>query len=433
MSRLIVISIDGFETEDLETVKDFPCFSEILKKASVVKNVREVYPTLTYVIHTSMITGVTPDQHGIYHNTTPYIPDETTNWNVVGYQWKMFSDEIKARTIVDAANEKGLNTACVMWPVMGGKKPLHNLAEIWPNHCGTLRETYEKSCSQSVMDLYFSRYIEPFDWAHCIDTDSYSVDVAADMIRRFQPDLLLEHMISLDYKRHYTGNRNPQVQEALKRIDGFLQKIMDAAKDAGIYDTTNFILLGDHGQMDVRKIFNLNVFLAEDGYITLNENGVAKSWKCYGFSNGYSVMIIVDPKADIQEKQEIYNYLLGLQKQYPEYIERVYTKSEVLQEEHLSGDFEFMMEMREGCVVTNALTGKKITEPGDPSVKTYRSNHGYHPSKGPKPPVIAFGPDIDGGNILNEGNMLDVCPSMARLLDVEMPDLPGHPYPFIKL
>lgn len=432
MHKLVVISIDGFETEDLEFVKDLPCFSEILKKASIVKNVREVYPTLTYVIHTSIITGVTPDKHGIYHNTTPYIPNENTNWNVVGYNWKMFSDEIQAKTLVDAANEKGLTTACVMWPVMGGQKPKHNLAEIWPNMCGSLRETYERSCSDSVMELYYEKYIETFDWQHSIDTDSYSVDVAADIIRRFRPDLLLEHMISLDYKRHYTGNKNEQVYEALNRVDGFVHNIINAVKEAGMYDDTNFIILGDHGQIDVEKVLNLNVLFVKEGFITLNEKGTASSWKAYSFSNGYSAFIIVNEKNGKEEREKIYNCLLKLQEAYPDYIDRVYTKETAQKEEGLLGDFEFVIEMKEGCVVTNALKGNIFTTLEDPLVKTYRSNHGYHPSKGPKPPFIAFGPDIQPGIVIENGNLLDECPTMAELLQVDMPEMMGSPYPFIK-
>lgn len=432
MSKLFVISIDGFQTQDIPFMKTLPCFSQILQKAAVVKDIREVYPTLTYTIHTSIITGVTPDKHGVYHNTTPFLPDETTDWNVVGYQWKMFSDEIKAKTLIDAANEKGLVTASVMWPALGGQKPVHNLAEIWPNMCGTLYDTYKKSCSESVMELYFDRYIADFDWAHSIDTDSYSVDIAADMIQRFQPDLLLQHMISLDYKRHYTGNLNDQVYKALERMDLFLEKIIGATKEAGIYEETNFVILGDHGQMDVEKILNLNVIFVRDGWIELGKSGAAKDYRAYSFSNGYSTLIVLKEGENAKESERVYAYLCGLKEQYPEYIEHIYTKEEALRQEHLSGDFEFVVEAKQGCVITNALTGKDVTTIEDPEVKTYRSNHGYHPSKGPKPPFIAFGPDITPGIEINGGSLLDECPTLAKLLGVELPDMMGNPFPIIK-
>lgn len=432
MSRLFVISIDGFQTQDISFMRTLPCFSKIMEEAAVVNDIREVYPTLTYTIHTSIITGVTPDKHGIYNNTTPFLPDETTNWNVVGYQWKMFSDEIKTKTLIDAANEKGLVTASVMWPVLGGQEPMHNLAEIWPNMCGSLYETYEKSCSKSVMDLYYDRYIAAFDWAHSIDTDSYSVDIAADMIQRFKPDLLLQHMISLDYKRHYTGNVNEQVYKALERIDTFLEKIICATKEAGLYEETNFVILGDHGQMDVETILNLNVIFVRDGWIELSESGTARDYKAYSFSNGYSTLIMLKEGHTAEEREGVYSYLCGLKEQYPEYIEHIYTKEEVLEKEHLSGPFEFVVEAKEGCVITNALSGKDVTTITDPQVKTYRSNHGYHPSKGPKPPFIAFGSDIIAGKEIQGGSLLDECPTLTKLLGVDMPDMMGTPFPIIK-
>ena len=56
--------------------------------------------------------------------------------------------------------------------------------------------------------------------------------------------------------------------------------------------------------------------------------------------------------------------------------------------------------------------------------------HGHHPDKGPKPPFIAFGPDVKKGVRLNGVSMLDLCPTMARLAGVTMEGLVGKPLPF---
>ena len=64
-NKLIVLSYDSLQSGDLNKLEKMPYFSEILKRAAVVSNVREIYPTLTYPIHTTLITGLYPDKHGI--------------------------------------------------------------------------------------------------------------------------------------------------------------------------------------------------------------------------------------------------------------------------------------------------------------------------------------------------------------------------------
>ena len=53
-------------------------------------------------------------------------------------------------------------------------------------------------------------------------------------------------------------------------------------------------------------------------------------------------------------------------------------------------------------------------------------DHGYHPDKGPRPPFIAFGPDINKGIILESAELVDGAPTYAKILGIEMPDVDGR-------
>lgn len=52
-TKLVVLSIDALETCDLKRLLSFPNFQGLKDKISVVNNIREIYPTLTYPIHTN--------------------------------------------------------------------------------------------------------------------------------------------------------------------------------------------------------------------------------------------------------------------------------------------------------------------------------------------------------------------------------------------
>jgi predicted AlkP superfamily pyrophosphatase or phosphodiesterase len=430
--KTIILSIDALQTEDLKVLADEPVFSGFLKKAAVVENVREVYPTLTNVNHVSIITGVTPDRHGVFHNMTPFVPPRDVRWNLIGQNWFWHKDSIKVPTLVDAAKEKGYVTACVSWPSMGGQTPDYNLAEVWSQTKGTLRETYEAACTQNVLDLYYDRYIGSFDFGRSIDIDSFIVPVAADIIRQFKPDLLLAHVICLDYCRHKSGNNSPLVKNVLKRVDAMVGTLLDACRKAGTYEDTNVFLLGDHGQMDVRESFNMNVALREHGLVTTDGNGNVLDYEAYSFSAGFSAQIILKDPTDPVLEERVYHVLTDIMQEYPYYMERIYTREEALMEESLTGAFSFVVEGAEGICFENAFDGPLILSSLDPDYRSYRSNHGYHPLKGPKPPLIAFGPDIREGAVIRGASILEECPTFAKAMGLEMSGLMCQPLEIFK-
>ena len=67
------------------------------------------------------------------------------------------------------------------------------------------------------------------------------------MIRRYQPDLLLVHNCYMDTTRHRYGLFTEHNSLCLDYLDEWLGELTSAMEDAGVYETTNFVLLSDHG------------------------------------------------------------------------------------------------------------------------------------------------------------------------------------------
>ncbi len=430
--KLIVLSVDSLQTTDLIYLQHKPNFKEILKKCALVKNIREIYPTLTYPIHTTIITGVHPKTHGITHNQLPSIAPENPNWSIMGSNWNWYSDAVKVPSLMDAANDKNLVTASVMWPVMGGQKPKHNLAEIWPNTHEDMRSTFERACTKDIMDLYYDKYLLSFDWENRTDMDGYSINIAEDIIRRNHPDLMLIHSICLDHCRHEYGVEGMEINECLDRVDNIVGTIVDAVKDTGSYEETNFVILGDHGQIDIRKVFNLNILLKQFGFIRTDYDGKVIDYDAYSFTAGFSTHIILKKPQDEQMKQMVYHTLLNIQQKYSDYVGRVFTAAEAEREEGLLGEFSFVIEASDGIIFDNPVIGELVIDIKYAGNSIYRGMHGHHPSKGSKPPFLAFGPDVKEGVVIESGDMLDECPTLAKLLGVEMEGLLGKPFDIIK-
>ncbi|MCD1147883.1 alkaline phosphatase family protein [Peptoniphilus sp. KCTC 25270] len=433
-NKLLVLSYDALEGKDLEFLKNKPYFSQIFPKASYVKNMTEIYPTLTYPIHTTLITGQYPKDHGIYHNQKSDIDPKYPDWSIMGSNWYWEKEAVKVPTLIDTAIENGYTTASILWPVTAGDKRNVNLPEKWPDENQPCYQTILKEGGTENIHLsYNDDYLSRFDFTNTEDMVSYGVEIALDVFRKQTPDLMLVHLAQLDHIRHVYGNDSPEVESCLRQMDIYLGRFLQIAKELGIEDNLNVVVLGDHGQIDIKKVFLLNQILKEKGWITADEKGHIIDYKAYSFSCGFSTHIIPKDPSDTKTMDELYKVLKEIQEEYPEIIETIYTKEEVLERENLSGDFSFVLEGKEGMLFANEVFGDQPVISVENSEKShYVAMHGHHPSKGDKPPFFAFGPDIEEGLVIEKGHIIDVCKTLASLLQMDMPTAKGAPLPIVK-
>lgn len=62
----------------------------------------------------------------------------------------------------------------------------------------------------------------------------------------------------------------------------------------------------DHGQMDISRIINPNVMLADYGFLTVDKEGKITDWKAYCLSNGLSAVVYLkNPEDENNSAQSI--------------------------------------------------------------------------------------------------------------------------------
>jgi len=124
-SHLVVISMDGLSELERGAIASLPAFSRLLSRGTRIGSLDGVYPTLTYVLHATMMTGCHPENHGIDHNhpLQPWVPGEYQRW-----YW--YARELKRPSLFDVARQAGLSTAAVLWPLVSGASIQWNLPEI---------------------------------------------------------------------------------------------------------------------------------------------------------------------------------------------------------------------------------------------------------------------------------------------------------------
>ena len=416
--KLVVISMDALVREDIEYLADKPSFSYLLKNGSRVDRLKSVYPTVTYACHTTMATGCYPDKHGIVNNTFD-VTEEKPPW-IHEHRF------VRCRDIFDAAKDGKYTTASVGWPVTGHHESVHYLVnECWPTPDGDIEKYEEAYIENGTPRALFDEVVRPYLPMRVgrkqPDSSYFLVKVTADILKKYKPDFLMLHFGQVDSFRHKTGVFSPKVTEGLDQCEEMLTMLFDAAKEAGTFENTNWVVTADHGQLNVTKKVCLNALLRERGFIETDNEGNVLSWRAYAFASEMSAQVHVKEEKD---KAEVYDILKEAMDSGLWGISKIYTKDEAAKE-HLQGEFEFVLET-DGAT---AFINRAVPPFAEPSASVLtglcEGNHGYHPDKGPRPPFLACGPDIQKGIVLKEGRLIDGAPTYAKILGVELPDADG--------
>ena len=100
--RLLVISVDGLDWRYLSD-RDalglkIPHLRALLARSQVADGVTGVWPTITWPSHTTMLTGVRPDQHGILGNASGPPDPASSYWSASKIKVPTLNQCVSARS-----------------------------------------------------------------------------------------------------------------------------------------------------------------------------------------------------------------------------------------------------------------------------------------------------------------------------------------------
>ena len=199
--HVIVISIDGARP-DVMLRADMPNVRSQMRRGAFTFYAVTTPAAVTLPSHTSMMTGVTIERHGIDFNDD------------VGAHKKASP---KAWTLFEIAHDAGLSTALV-----AGKSKFSILAKH-----GTVDCLWVPIESVVADDIVARR--------------------AAAVIREQKPEAMLIHFGNNDTVGHAVGWGTPQQIDAIELADKAVGVVLKAVDDAGMTGSTLIIVSSDHG------------------------------------------------------------------------------------------------------------------------------------------------------------------------------------------
>ena len=199
---MIVISIDGLRPDAIEKF-DAETIQRMMREGSYTLQAQTIPLSKTLPSHTSMLTGVVPETHGVI-------------WNG-DLSW--VRGTVGVPTIFGLASIAGHETMAIF-----SKSKFHHL-EV-PGTLGHVES--------------------PFGWWGAWDAETTLRHVEADLEDEM-PNLTFVHIAEPDYAGHASGWMSPAYAEAVRAADDAVERVLDAAEDAFGEGNYTVILTADHG------------------------------------------------------------------------------------------------------------------------------------------------------------------------------------------
>lgn len=416
--KLLLISLDAMIGKDIEILKTLPTFGPILEKASIVKSVETVYPSMTYTAHASIVSGTYPEKHGVITNEvfTPLVNQAP---------WYELRSQNKAQILPELAKENGYTTFVNSWPTLVGAKVDYLVQRAGIHYPKEEQESEIRKNSNDVLTQEMWDYCaEAWTLPNYYSTDKFSALASKYVINRYQPDLTLMHMTLPDHYRHSYGVLSEKLVDAYKYLDDMLAIVVDELKAQGLYEQTTFVFCSDHGQVDIDMSVNANKLLIENGLLTVDENGKMTDWKAYIQSSAVSAHVYLKDPTDEALVKEVYQ-LLDANRDLL-YIDHIFTREQVKKTYRLDGDFSFVLESKEGSSFGFNIMADYQNPIMNEDYRVSRGTHGHIPSKGEQPCLILSGPGVLEGKELSVAKVVDIAPTCAAILGFEMPEADGR-------
>ncbi|WP_266170893.1 alkaline phosphatase family protein [Dyella subtropica] len=412
---VLLISIDGLRPADVIEAQQrglkLPNLQRFMTQGSYASEVRGVLPTLTYPSHTTLLTGVSPDRHGIAGNLT----FDPTNKNQQGWAW--YASDIRVPTLWDAAHAAGLSTANVHWPVSVGAMVDWNLPQIWRTGLPDDRKLLAALATPGLLPA-LEKQLGPY--ADGID-ESLAGDVtrsrfAVELMEEHKPAFMTAYLTSLDHEQHASGPDTPESKHTLERIDGLVGDLVSAAMK--VHPDGVVAVVSDHGFLPVQQDVNLYAPFIQAGLITLKD-GAVTDWQAMPWNDGGSAAIVLREPGNAATLAKVSALLAQLQGNPAYGIERVLDHAQLVEQGGTSQATWFVL-FKPGF----EMAVKPDTPLPAPS--HYRGMHGYDPAMpAMRSTFLVVGKGVPAAKNLGAVDMRDIAPTLARLLGVSLAQAQG--------
>jgi predicted AlkP superfamily pyrophosphatase or phosphodiesterase len=421
---VVMISVDGLAAYYIDDPKaDMPNIRALADAGARAASMKASTPTVTWPNHTTLVTGDNPARHGVVGNN--YF-DRTTLKPVVLISDPNFDKDqiVKVPTIYDLAKANGLRTAGIRWPATRNAKSLDwTFPDVASNdllHQTTtpalLAETQQAGIWEDGKPQNGSDKVE-------IVSDDMCTAVFDYVLHNHRPQFALLHLIEVDHTEHMAGPKSPQAYAAVKAADAQVGEVwQELQKD--FPGKATLVIVSDHGFSPTLHMLTPNIVLRDAGLVEVKGIRVVAGSVRIVTQGGAAFVYVLDEanrSSIIEQVTKAFTGLEGIEKVISSDQFKDYGVADPSVDPHAP---DMILFAKEGYAFGDTAGGAL-----PPTAKPERKGSHGHDADLPDlhATFVAWGVGIKSGARLGEIQNIDVAPTLAKLLNISMPDTDGKP------
>lgn len=415
--HVVVISVDGLPAYMHDDPKaSLPAMRRLRQQGVIAKRGMTVSnPSVTWPNHTTLMTGVQPEKHGVLFNgrlarNGPGLP--------VRVEPKATQAElVSVPMLFDVLKPSGLTTAAINWPCTRGSE---SIDDNFPD----VPDNVLHSTPRLIGELKSQGALEPDEFMKLSPPgrDEIWTLAACQVIRERKPRFLTLHLLNVDAIHHTYGAQTPASYTAVALADSMVGRVIAAIDDAGLRGETTVIIVSDHGFTKIPKTLSPNVTLRKAGLLTVDDKQVATARVHAIPEGGIAMVYLTQPESADADRQAAIKLFADR-----EGIEAILTPDRFA-EHHLPqpsdhpGMADLILVAKDGYGFTGDAAGED-----DVTTSTGLGTHGFLSTlEKMNATFIAAGAGIRKDTTLDLISNADVAPTAAKLLGITLENVDGR-------
>ena len=245
--KLILISMDGFQHDYLSRlpVNRTQNFHYFMSRGVKAEWVNTVFPSFTYPVHYTMITGMYPESHGMVHNKF-YDPNIGAFFDFAdsldNFYWKWYDTGVEPVYVTNTNAGQGRKSGSVLWPAGLAKvKCVSPDRLVHHENCFTYMPNKDRV---DTLISWFTDEQDPINFG-------------------------LLYFLEPDETAHKYGTKSKPVDDVITgELNGILGYLKQKLEENGLLESMNIILTADHGMVDMNSSVNIDDYVDPSWYHT---------------------------------------------------------------------------------------------------------------------------------------------------------------------
>jgi predicted AlkP superfamily pyrophosphatase or phosphodiesterase len=412
---VVVVCIDGFAAYLLDDPKaPVPTLRSLAKEGAVAEGGMKVSnPSITWPNHTTLVSGVRPEKHGMLANGV--LVRGAPGVAVYVEPKKDKKDLVRVPTLLDLAHAQGLRTADVNWPCTRGAESLDDSFPDVPEQVTHMTPRLRDELIK--LGVLADASDKSFAASSAAGKDLIWTETARHIIRTRKPNLLVLHLLNCDSTHHAEGAQSPPGYTANAYADMCLARVLAAIDEAGIRDRTTVIVVADHGFTLTPKAIRPNIVLGQNGLLRVAPGGkIAEARVHVVPEGGIGLVYCTDPATAAADAKHVQQLLQGLEGVAAVLAPEQFGDYGLPHPREYSQAPDLVLVAKDGYGVSGVAEGETFVTPGS-EAKVPAGSHGFVSTVSKMNAVcVLSGCGIRRGVRMKNVENIDIAPTIARLL-----------------